>query len=353
VKRRRMPIVMCGQTVVQAKEYTISMIKPTIILGGMFPAFVGNVANGYSLHCSKCGNELISMVHDRQILGLDICCPCGETSSTQARDSGEPIASTTAMMPPGNYMISTSIDLVDKQATMVSEASLDAYRHEVGIGFQSISQPRSLDGEYLGEVASSVRALLDGADYERLLARGKRKGTPHRLVELVEYCDAMSERMLRDPDVEITLDGNLVSELMTLNSIFERWKDHPAWQEVRQALLNSDDVQHSLIQLLTASYLADSGNGVGIIFGKQKDGFRIPDLFVRPIGNERLEVEVKSPRLLRGPIDSIDEEAPRKMIEKKLKEAASSSRGQLDTSKSGVLAIGCFHLGPSVLENLR
>ena len=338
-------------------DYNSGMSKPCIKVVGDKPAFVGGEVTGYSLEYSQCGRVLVKSVLDRQILGLTIECPdCDTRTDTQERMPGEPIPTSPVMMGKGTYLISDAIDVAGKPTAIVSAETLAEFHSEVGIGYQDSNPPSELDAAFLSRASIAARSLVEPAVYEHHLKKlpklAASKNKRHRIVELAEYARTTAELLDKSPDDPITIDGDLISELVSLNSLFDRWKNHPAWNDLRNALANSNDVQHQLTQLLTASYLADNGNGVGIVFGVKDQG-RIPDLYVRPTVQESLQVEIKTPLALRGPAGSFTDEALHKIIEDHLNKAASSSGGQLDKSKSGLLAIGAFHLKAETLDQME
>jgi hypothetical protein len=101
-----------------------------------------------------------------------------------------------------------------------------------------------------------------------------------------------------------------------------------------------------------ASYLVDGGNGVGIV-GDAPSG-RIADLWIEPSLLERLELEVKTPQKLRGPLSSgLDLDEARKIIAGEVNRAASTKSGQLNPAHSGILAIGAYHLGEGGIDVLE
>jgi len=139
---------------------------------------------------------------------------------------------------------------------------------------------------------------------------------------------------------------------VTTVSVFDRWKHHPAYARIVSSLQNGDAVQHAVTTLLVASYLVDAGNGVGVVDDNGLGG-RIPDVWVRPTVIERLDLEVKSPLVLRAPVTLPSEEEAARIIERQLSNAASSKRGQLSSDHSGIVAIGTFHMGHGGLDLLE
>ena len=201
----------------------------------------------------------------------------------------------------------------------------------------------------------SEASTLLGERFAHLKAadeRGQSSPTPpasrHRLIELIDNAAATAADLDQGGRI---VNGDLLSELYTRVSLFTRWRHHPAYTHLLKTLADGPEVQHTIMVLAVASYLADAGNGVGIVF--RQDNQRIPDLWVTPSVTERLNLEVKTPTELRGPrTTTITSDDAEKLISRQLKKAASSGSGQLDQHYSGILAIGGFHLGPRSFDIL-
>ena len=209
------------------------------------------------------------------------------------------------------------------------------------------------------DLADELQKLL-GRQYDKLRAsyeRGRSSPTPptevHRLVHLIDYAREVSARLARhDGTSTLTLDADLICELLITRDVFRRWRNHPEWPALVQALASPLNVQHNVMTLAVASYLADAGNGVGLVPSPASG--RIPDIWIQPSLIEKVELEVKTPLDFRGPLDQPLAHGPTvEHIEQVLNEAASTKRGQLDPKASGILAIGAFHLGPGGVETLE
>lgn len=200
--------------------------------------------------------------------------------------------------------------------------------------------------------------LLLGNKYRTLREsdeRGRASRTPparrHRLLELIDYAHEAAE-LLGDSrsGFDKGLDGYRISELIATVSLFTRWRQHPAWPHLVDTLASDTEGQHSVMLLAIASYLTDTGNGTGIVF-RQGSG-KISDIWTQPTLTERLNVEIKTPILFRGPRASLSVDEMRDTIERYVKKSASVQRGQLAPDQSGILAIGAFHLGQDALDLL-
>lgn len=336
-------------------------------------AFIGDDKPGYHLDCIRCGHGLVKGAQDRQILGLKIECPvCRMLNSTQKRERGEPIPTRVVVIKSSEYKERSSINAeaayvdpskpLDKpvilhDSIVVSEQTLREYQGEVGVG-SIIQQPKELTADYLTVIAKKAINLMGKSQYKKNFASSHKlssskipKFTVHRLVELIQFALHSAEQLRKGAGNMVIINGDLLSELILVVNMFERWKGHPAWGELRKSLANSNDVQHSLMQMIVASYLADNGNGVSLVF-KRIEGKKIPDIEVKSTFVENLQLEVKTPVKLHGPINVLTQNEVTRIIEKAL-EAASTKGGQLDPQNSGIVAICGSHLRQDVIDLLE
>lgn len=333
---------------------------------GMFCPDVAPVGRGdgpVSYTCPTCHTALFEGVHQRQLFDLAVRCPCGAQSTCETRPSGRPLAGRPVLIPAGKYRLSSPLDL-SAPVMMTGQTAIDGYVRETGARWGmpdggEEDPSHQLDPASLEQLAADSVALL-GDRYEKLLRSHRRglasltpPGIQHRLVELIDYAKTTAVAIAEhdDPD-PLDIDGDLITELMTTVTLFHRWRFHPAWPALVASLTNPTEVQHSVMTLLVASYLVDSGNGVGIVENEQLQG-RVPDLWAQPTVVERLDLEVKTPLALRGPrAQELQRSGAIQLIERLFNEAASSTRGQLNPTKSGILAIGGYHLGEREIETL-
>jgi len=324
------------------------------------PAFRGDADGGVNWLCVVCDELIAEQVYARQFLDVLFRCPsCGTVSASPCRAPGEPLAGRPVVCAPGQFYLKTVV-FATKPTMLVGVQAFAGYMAETSAPPISFSTPTSaaeLNVLYLGELAARAKGLL-GTDLARLQAsyqRAKSSRTPptrsNRLIELIAYADEAARMLTTQPLGHMALDADRITELHGAIGVFERWRNHPAWPQLVRTLISETEVQHSVMLLTVASYLKDSGNGVGIVFKSAKG--RIPDLQVLPNLAERLDVEIKTPLALRGPRKS--ELSPREaedLITRQLKNAASARRGQLDPSQAGLLVIGGFHLTDAEVGDL-
>jgi hypothetical protein len=170
-------------------------------------------------------------------------------------------------------------------------------------------------------------------------------------MELISYAEEAATLLEKQQQGEtIHLDGPRLNELCGTISMFDKWRNHPAWPQLVRSLATEAEGPHSLMLLTAASYLNDSGNGVGIVF-KQAAG-RVADLLVQHDLTQRVSVEVKTPQMFRNIWPSrLSVSDAETIIARNIDKAASPKRGQF-AGGSGVLAIGTFHLPTGGLDQL-
>jgi hypothetical protein len=266
-----------------------------------------------------------------------------------------PLAGRPLLVPEGRYLLKSSVRLTGTPVMVVGAPARDGYLREVG-------QVRDHEHEFtpvgFRRMADEAEAAL-GDRYAILLAadeRGRQSRTPpprrHRLLELIAYAREAAAEMENSKAPVMTVYGDLLSELVTTVSLLSRWQNHPLAPALAATLGTEDEGHHTVMLLAVASYLVDARNGVGLV-STGSEG-RIPDIWTEPSLVERLDVEVKAPKDLRGPRPHpVDAAEAERLVERIVKKAASATGGQLDPEGSGVLAIGGFHLGAGSLDMLE
>lgn len=248
-----------------------------------------------------------------------------------------------------------------KPVAVISNRTKERYEREVGIGVDGVRLV--LGGNHVNpramrRAARYLRRLLGGAypklaaSYERGIASPTPPPDPHRIVSLERSLREAADSLEETGELALTIE---VSEAIALAGLFRRWENHPAVAPMQTSLVGTDAVYHALATLVTASYLADAGNGVSLRDDVGSHS-RVADLWGRPTVTEDFEVEVKSPRALRVDIaesHATDDAAIDIAIRRAFKAAASSRRGQLSQGATGVLALGCFYLSGDALQHVH
>jgi hypothetical protein len=214
-------------------------------------------------------------------------------------------------------------------------------------GLMPSSEPREPTLEALQRLVQAAQALL-GEDFDEAWAthlRGRASPrTPpkdrHRLMDLVQdTLDSIELQKETEPGVSIS-----VVELNHAIELAARWKDDPIWPEVLQSLKGPEYV-HSIVLLAAADYLSKAGNPVDLQPSSGEG--RTPDLIIQRV--QPVSVEVKAPKALRGPRQSVT----RAEAEQVVRAAMKSAGGQLSGGRPAMLFVGGFLLGEDDLTLLE
>lgn len=319
------------------------------IIAKSAPFIRGNQVGGEDWDC-QCGRALGRGLYPRQLLNILIeCGECGCLMRSSVRTPGEPIPGRPVFLSPGNrYVIGGELDVADKPVAMVGQDAIASYYREVGrseAGFNE-QPPTTTDlAASLRDAPETLRGLLgdDAARLEAADVRGQASSTPpgsrHRVVRLIRFAEEMAPAVESGSAVEV--DGNLLAELMTLLSSAKRWKNHPTWPALRAAFVS--EAEHTLMLLAVASYLVDANNGVGIHVNPTRQNVGTADLWIEPDLASRIDLEIKTPQALRGPVKPLTEPSAIRVVTKALEK----SRRQRRSTRSNLLVIGGYHLGAS------
>jgi len=144
-----------------------------------------------------------------------------------------------------------------------------------------------------------------------------------------------------------------VDYLMELRSVLlslERWQRHPFWSEMVHGLGNENEYLHTVILLAAATYFEEAGNNVEF---KETGPRRTPDLFLVVGPQERIAVELKAPKDLRGPSAALGYKKLREVVKVSMKKAGTGQSGQLSRQHPAMLVIGSFRTWPSDLQDFE
>jgi hypothetical protein len=243
------------------------------------------------------------------------------------------------------------------------QSAFDAFVDETGARWDGVAvasplQQVELTPDGLRALAARAKSLL-GTDYAAMKAefdRGRSSRTPppheHRLIRHITYVEGLAEACERSPDGPVDVDADALTEVLATVELFARWRHHPEWDRLVSTLRDPGEASHTVMLLCLASGLVDNGNAVGFLSDTGQG--RIADLWLRPSVLESLEVEVKTPLSLRGPLATpLAMNDAVKLVADNVNRAASSTRGQLNPAHSGIVAIGGFQLGEHTLSMLE
>jgi hypothetical protein len=326
------------------------------------PAFKGDPDVGINWRCSKCNALIAEAVYPSQLLNLLFrCYSCGQIDASPVREAGQPLAGRPVVLDRGEFYLKT-VNITGKPTPIAGYQARLGYLNETAalpIPFATAAGGRAeLGADFLRELASRAVTLL-GSKYPHLKASAKKSAasrTPKRnqprLMELISYAEQVADTLeAREPGVPVGIDADHLSELHATITIFDRWRNHPAWPQLANTLASETEGPHSLMLLTAASYLSDSGNGVGIVFKKATQ--RIPDLWIEPDLTQRVNIEVKTPQAFRGErIRVLSTSEVETVLTRQIDKAASSHGGQLGSRIPGIVAIGSFHLPTGWLDQV-
>ena len=268
------------------------------------PAFKGDPGVGINWRCSKCNALIAEAVYPGQLLNLLFRCnSCGQVDESPVREAGQPLAGRAVILDRGEFYLKT-VDVIGKPTPIAGYQARLGYLHETAAPPVPFATAE-LGADFLRELASRAITLL-GSEYPHLQASARKsaasrtpKRSQPRLMELISYAQqATGAFEACEPGAQVGIDGDQLSELYATVTMFDRWRNHPAWSQLAKTLASETEGPHSLILLTAASYLSDTGNGVGVVFKRTTQ--RIPDLWIEPDVTQKVNIEVKAPQAFRG-----------------------------------------------------
>ncbi len=314
-------------------------------------AVAGNSDPGVNWLCASpaCDTVLAAAVHERQLLDLLFrCYHCSTVGASPEREPGQPIPPLWSEVIPEALLVQSGIptEIGGGPTMFVGQRAVDGYVRETGWRVPGVRPAWEKTAEVspagLRDLADEAIALI-GERYQKLRATHDRRRASssqrNRLIELIEHAERTAELLEReDPREVLARSKHTISELATTITLFRRWRRHPVWRELQTSLGDPGQVQHTVILLTVASMLVDAKNGVGLV-SENDPGGRRADLWLQPTF-ERLDLEVKTPQALRGPLgESLTSDHAVRIVETRLDQAAQ----QLDPNLSGIVAIGGYH----------
>jgi hypothetical protein len=148
------------------------------------------------------------------------------------------------------------------------------------------------------------------------------------------------------PEVQVDYLGELMALLHTLG----RWQKHPFRLQMVRGLFGEHEYQHTVILLAAATAFEDAGNNVEF---KAPGPQRTPDLFLVIGPQDRIAVEVKAPKELRGRSAALGRAGFQDVVKAAMKRAGTGGSGQLSRAQSGMLVIGSFRTWPSDVKDFE
>jgi hypothetical protein len=300
--------------------------RPTIVQGSEDPVFSGAELSDENLICS-CGHLLV-----RNYAGnlLDIGIKC----DVPGLPPGEPI--------PRGLVSFGEIGrfLVKGPVTIPAGVVLSSQRHiDLCLGATRSLRPTQtplLLPNDLNKIFISLDTLTNGSFGKKMASalRAMRSGASYFPECPLAWAINHIERRFRvDRELGRTDDLIALTFLSGWQHIAQVWSQSPRFQAIARSAVN--EFLHTFFTMITASYLSEHGNSVGIDDAGNANSLR-PDLYLAPKMGQKLFLEAKALRRLNYPADLPSDAELVELIEIAVKKA----RKQISSSRPGALVLG-------------
>lgn len=311
------------------------MVWPTLVQGSNAPAFRGS-GDG-PLLCSNCGHVLVEGYVPRLFAAVDFeCFLCRGITRTLSWPSGEPLPATVVSLgESGRFLIGGTVDQRGRAVVLAPAQEIARVEKESGAQPASAVGQIELSPEGLVALESKLGETLDGFQVcMRRVRNAIQRGNQRFLNCPPAWALAQLQRSVADGVLDLNAaDGSALATLHSLVGLLPRWQHHERFAAIRAALVS--EFNHSMAQLLAASYLADAGNRIG--FGQPAPGGgRSPDMFINIDAHTRHSIEVKAPTELQWPAATPSRDRLARIVEQKLR----ATRGQITSVGGGVVVLG-------------
>jgi len=269
-----------------------------MVQGSLAPVFVG--PEGVDWTCRECGHLLAKSCPPRALIAVAIqCFICGQVTSTPQWESDEPLPRVVLSLgeSEARYRIGSSLE-IQAGDTIAPQAEIDRIEQLTGIRPDLKSQldltPNGLSAmeRWLGDVLPGFKSAMGTARRARSVGNKK-----HRNCLIAWAILHLGER-LAAPQIDANEeDLAAIACLQLAGNLIRRWQHHALFRTISPGLVH--EYPHAMAQLVTASWLADAGNPVGLT--KLPENGRSPDLFVNHNSAKKIEIEVKAPVDLQWP----------------------------------------------------
>jgi len=325
--------------------------RPYLIQGSQLPVFEGNANHSHDFICQSCKESvLIKNYATECYIGFGIrCVICQTISWLPDPNEGEVFPRNVVSLLEGNgYLVRETVNN-PSDAVFASKRAIALTKRN---NFPSKSAESDLDIS-----SESIKLLvikLDSVSNSRFSKHleSARRNLKHKKGFFAEnplaWAIALISSKLEKKPFEIDEQAIIaISLIQTTTHLIQRWEAHSEFPNIAIELCSS--FRHTIIQLVSACYLFDNGNSVNINPQSSIRGQRSPDLYVQATALEKLYLEVKTPEKLQWPNSELTPGTIKKSIEK----ALSNSKGQINSSRKGVLIIGTTSLSPRLIPMIE
>lgn len=316
---------------------------PRFIQGSDQPAFEGLGTDDFV--CSNCGNILAKNLDTRSLAAVDIeCRACGVVTRTASWPDNETMPFHILLLSLGKkYLLNTPLKLNNR---LVITCEQEVARIKAITGSKKAGNDLvTLSHEVLDTLVLELNIYTNG-DFEKNLTRtlnARKKGNMRFLDFPLAWAIAHLRARLDENFIDVqSIDKIAIQYLQQYRETNSRWKHHPLFTSIVRAICS--EFHHFITMLITACYLEDSGNRIGLTDSESAKG-RSPDLYINTELNERVSIEVKAPKVFLWPQENKNSSE----FERSIFSALQSARGQI-TGSSGLVVIGANSLSPDFEE---
>jgi len=315
---------------------------PYIIQDSEGPVFVGTVETDVALCCVNCGHVLIRNYDSEDYAAVCFkCFKCGTITCTPPLPVGEVLCANPVTL--GHYgrfrirgpvthpsgKILTIDQEVERELQLAAPRNLSTNLDLTPDGL------RRLKGAY----DSIVGALFD--QQTRIVLRGKADGSfLFPFAWAVDHLHKSLTAGVIDVGQPSTATSLIVLQMFV--NVLGAWGHHPRFNAVAKGLGRPRSFYHTASQLITAAYLYQHGNRVGLSL-ENIPGRPNPDLYMRGVGRGRFFLEVKAPEPLQWSPANV---YSKNTIESTVASLVKKSRNQIDREHHGALVIASTLIGP-------
>ena len=307
---------------------------PFVIQGSEAPVFSGRTPTAQELYCSSCGHLLIENYFPQDYVEVNIeCYACKSQTKTPSLNEGEVLATRTVTLgDKGGYFLGSTV-FKDLGTIVTCDQAIGAALNSNAP--KSVSGPWWLSDSGLNDL-HTLYDELSGGKYAIQRKYLERKGE----AELLRYPFVYGLEHIKDCleagriDVSNPTTSTSIMWCHIFHHVMSIWRDHPRLRRVAGGLAKPKSFLHTCGQLLSAAYLFETGNQVGLSL-ENEEGKPNPDLYIRATSVSKLYIEAKAPEKLQWQRKNVSKAEVRKGVFDAVKRVQS----QINSKYPGLLVI--------------
>ncbi|ELA9373403.1 hypothetical protein QUO16_004737 [Vibrio parahaemolyticus] len=326
-----------------------SIERPMLVQGSHKPIVTRLGSEEPNLICPNCNESvLIENYLASCFVGIGLkCFKCSHVTWTPSLAAGDVFPKTTITLGnKGAFLIGSTVTN-EKDVVMTCDQELEKVHKPTA---SRDKEPFELTVENLDKLSLELD-LLSGGGFQKHLESAERSikhKNPYFRENPLAWAIQLLKHQLAKETISLDRSGLVaISMIQGYQDVLYRWRDHIHFPSMAKELCGY--FYHSLIQLISASYLMDHGNNIALNLTSDEEGERSADLYLKLSGRDKLFIEVKAPESFEWTNEQVGNGKIKKTIEKCL----SKSRGQLDEIKPGILIIGTSCLSPEFLPEIE